>query len=177
MSTRFHFVSGRLALDFCNTSGEGYEHLHEPGDLHDWLAQAHQAIPETRPGQPDLEEARVWRDRLRPALVAGDTTRVAELVDEWLDPTMVRLCVDRQTLGMRPEPVGRTCHCALVPVALDALAIARDHPDRVRECAADSCPALFLDLSRNRSRRWCSMDVCGAREKARAYYWRSRGNG
>jgi predicted RNA-binding Zn ribbon-like protein len=37
----------------------------------------------------------------------------------------------------------------------------------VRECQAEDCDRLFLDTSRNRRRRWCSMEWCGNREKAR----------
>ena len=43
---------------------------------------------------------------------------------------------------------------------------------RVRECAAPTCAWLFLDESRNRSRRWCDMTVCGNRQKARRHYER-----
>ena len=44
----------------------------------------------------------------------------------------------------------------------------------VRECAAPGCRWLFLDRSRNRSRRWCDMKVCGNRAKARRHYRRVR---
>ncbi len=57
---------------------------------------------------------------------------------------------------------------------LDALELARDWSGRVRECAAPACPVIYLDTSRNRSRRWCSMERCGARAKATAYYQRHR---
>jgi predicted RNA-binding Zn ribbon-like protein len=43
---------------------------------------------------------------------------------------------------------------------------------RVKICPADDCRWAFYDESRNRSRNWCSMRVCGNREKARA--WRER---
>jgi predicted RNA-binding Zn ribbon-like protein len=46
--------------------------------------------------------------------------------------------------------------------------------DRVKECANDPCGWLFLDVSRNRSRRWCSMESCGNRMKARRHYQRRR---
>jgi predicted RNA-binding Zn ribbon-like protein len=42
----------------------------------------------------------------------------------------------------------------------------------VRECDAADCAWLFLDHSRNRSRRWCDMKTCGNREKARRHYQR-----
>jgi predicted RNA-binding Zn ribbon-like protein len=41
---------------------------------------------------------------------------------------------------------------------------------RVKSCP--TCGWLFLDVSKNRSRRWCSMDTCGAVAKARRYYRR-----
>lgn len=39
----------------------------------------------------------------------------------------------------------------------------------VRECAAGECGWLFLDRSRNRSRRWCNMRICGNRDKVRRF--------
>jgi predicted RNA-binding Zn ribbon-like protein len=41
---------------------------------------------------------------------------------------------------------------------------------RVKSCP--TCGWLFLDVSKNRSRRWCSMNTCGAVAKARRYYRR-----
>ena len=43
----------------------------------------------------------------------------------------------------------------------------------VRACAGQGCDWLFLDTSRNHMRRWCSMDECGNRSKARRFYARS----
>jgi predicted RNA-binding Zn ribbon-like protein len=48
---------------------------------------------------------------------------------------------------------------------------------RVRECGGATCTWLFLDASRNRSRRWCSMESCGNRAKARRHYRRRREGG
>jgi predicted RNA-binding Zn ribbon-like protein len=46
---------------------------------------------------------------------------------------------------------------------------------RVKSCP--TCGWLFLDVSKNRSRRWCSMDTCGAVAKARRYYRRLKERG
>jgi len=43
----------------------------------------------------------------------------------------------------------------------------------VRFCEAPDCQWLFLDHSRNRSRRWCDMTTCGNRQKARRHYRRT----
>jgi predicted RNA-binding Zn ribbon-like protein len=43
----------------------------------------------------------------------------------------------------------------------------------IRECGAPDCEWLFLDHSRNGSRRWCDMKSCGNRQKARRHYQRT----
>lgn len=49
---------------------------------------------------------------------------------------------------------------------------------RVGICAdEDGCGFVFFDTSRNRSRRWCSMDDCGNRAKAQRHYQRQKANG
>lgn len=44
----------------------------------------------------------------------------------------------------------------------------------LRQCPGDGCAWLFLDTSRNKSRRWCTMEVCGNRSKARRHYEQMR---
>jgi predicted RNA-binding Zn ribbon-like protein len=44
-----------------------------------------------------------------------------------------------------------------------------DGMERVRACANAECRWLFLDTSKNHSRRWCDMAVCGNRMKARRF--------
>jgi predicted RNA-binding Zn ribbon-like protein len=47
--------------------------------------------------------------------------------------------------------------------------------ERLRACEVESCRWLFLDTSRNHTRRWCKMKVCGNRMKARRYQVRHSG--
>ncbi|HEX7077043.1 MAG TPA: ABATE domain-containing protein [Candidatus Eisenbacteria bacterium] len=67
------------------------------------------------------------------------------------------------------------------PAAAAALDAARllTSPEcrRVRQCADAECGWFFLDTSRNRSRRWCSMEACGNRNKARRFYRRAAAKG
>jgi predicted RNA-binding Zn ribbon-like protein len=49
--------------------------------------------------------------------------------------------------------------------------------DRMKACANHGCRWLFYDHSRNRSRTWCSMDICGSQAKMRAYRDRRRAGG
>ena len=44
----------------------------------------------------------------------------------------------------------------------------------VRECDSPSCRWLFVDRSKNHSRRWCDMKICGNRLKAQRFYRRQR---
>ena len=57
----------------------------------------------------------------------------------------------------------------VVRSAADLLASPGDL-SRLRHCAGDDCDWLFLDQSRNRSRRWCDMRDCGNRAKVRRFY-------
>jgi predicted RNA-binding Zn ribbon-like protein len=50
-----------------------------------------------------------------------------------------------------------------------------DAMQRVRACGADTCRWLFLDTSKNHTRRWCNMKVCGNRVKARRFQARRGG--
>jgi len=63
----------------------------------------------------------------------------------------------------------------LWPVALSAAELLTSEDRvRVKECAGETCDWLFLDMSRNRSRRWCDMKECGNRAKARRFYRKQR---
>ena len=44
-----------------------------------------------------------------------------------------------------------------------------DRVRRIRQCPADDCGWLFVDTSKNGTRRWCRMDGCGAKAKMRRY--------
>jgi len=60
-------------------------------------------------------------------------------------------------------------------VAHDAADMLTSGPlERARECSGVRCAWLFLDQSRNGTRRWCDMSVCGNRAKARRHYRRTR---
>jgi predicted RNA-binding Zn ribbon-like protein len=64
----------------------------------------------------------------------------------------------------------------LWPVARSAAELlTSDRLQRVRQCS--DCRWLFMDSSRNASRRWCDMKICGNRAKARRYYARHRPSG
>ncbi|MGA5078067.1 CGNR zinc finger domain-containing protein [Streptomyces griseoincarnatus] len=61
-----------------------------------------------------------------------------------------------------------------VEVVLAWAATEKYMPGRLRPCANDECQLFLLDRSRANRARWCSMAVCGNREKARRHYQRTR---
>ncbi|MFC8714972.1 CGNR zinc finger domain-containing protein [Streptomyces sp. NPDC057197] len=66
-------------------------------------------------------------------------------------------------------------HARLPVETVLAWAAAEEHmPGRLRPCANDACRLFLLDRSRANRARWCSMAVCGNREKARRHYERHR---
>ncbi len=72
----------------------------------------------------------------------------------------------------RPSKRG-TCIALDVATAHSALSlVANPEPDRLKICP--NCEWLFLDRSRNKSRTWCDMAVCGNRTKAKRHYRRSK---
>jgi len=54
-------------------------------------------------------------------------------------------------------------------LAAVAEAMADGSWSRIKACRADDCRWAYVDHSRNRSRQWCDMSVCGNRAKARRY--------
>lgn len=77
--------------------------------------------------------------------------------------------------AIMPSPalrgVGRAM--AALCVAWSELAVTGEVA-HLKRCADDTCGWVFRDVSRNNSRRWCTMRVCGNRAKARAYTARQR---
>ena len=74
---------------------------------------------------------------------------------------------------LQPVAAGGDAFLASI-VATVLRAMAGGSWSRVKGCQNDTCGWLFVDGSRNRSRTWCSMAVCGSRIKARAYRARQR---
>lgn len=63
----------------------------------------------------------------------------------------------------------------LAPVAESAAdLLCYGNPARLRKCENPECVLYFYDQTKNHSRRWCSMQVCGNRHKAAAFYRRGK---
>ncbi|MCC6382399.1 MAG: CGNR zinc finger domain-containing protein [Dehalococcoidia bacterium] len=196
----FSFMAGNLALDFANTAGMheplNDEHLVDYEALAAWAAAAGlldeaaarglAARGRARPEEASAALAAALRlrlavYRLAAAAVAGSAPPAAavQVLDAALGDTFSRLRVVPAAEGLAWQWQGAAEDLAspLWPVALSAARLfsAPERLARVRECGGDRCQWLFLDTSRNGTRRWCSMAACGNRAKAKRHYQRSRG--
>lgn len=192
------FCGGDLAVDFVNTiSGVGTnrvrERLHDYADLVGWAAAAgavpadlsadllDRAAADRDAAVATLAEALVFREAVFSVLEAMRTGRALPAdslltVNRFLAAALAhrRLDLDdgRVVWAWPSEP---SLDRLLWPVAQAVAALLTDGPtDRLRMCGATDCGWLFLDMSKNRSRRWCDMAVCGNRAKAARHYRRSR---
>jgi len=86
-----------------------------------------------------------------------------------------RLVYDRSGVGWSLPADGDALERPLWEIASSAADVLTSAElDRVKECASDTCEWVFLDRSRNRSRRWCDMSDCGNRAKARRFQAKTR---
>lgn len=187
-------------LDFVNTvegrsSASPRERLASYADLLDWARQAGllgggqaRALASEARGHPRRAEAAVTRGRaLREALFGIFSAAAGGRDPAPADVGTLNAALSRALARRRLGIAGGRAAWAwdegaaaldrpLWPVAVAAAELLVSPAlERVRECASDGCAWLFLDHSRNRSRRWCDMAVCGNRDKARRHRARTRG--
>ncbi|GHD47679.1 zf-CGNR multi-domain protein [Mycetocola manganoxydans] len=129
--------------------------------------------------EQELGEMRALRPRLR-QLWSRDRDGVVELINELLReadalPQLVRHGDWDWHLHATP-PSAPVAQRTQVETAMAVIDLVRaDELSRLRLCAADDCDAVVVDLSRNRSRRYCDVGNCGNRMNVAAYRQRLRG--
>jgi predicted RNA-binding Zn ribbon-like protein len=166
VNTRNYFHGGDLLGD----AGEAIATLTELGLLED----------DERVGEAERQRFVAFREALRDLLLAhnGVTGADAGALDE---------LVSSAALKVRFRPDGRP---DLEPASESGLAeriigrllaeVVRAEAggrwERLKACRNEECSWAFYDASKNRSGRWCNMDICGARHKMRAYRERKAGS-
>jgi predicted RNA-binding Zn ribbon-like protein len=192
-------VGGSLCLDFVNTVSTriealGREYLTSYGELVVWshhvgllTAKEAQVLEENAARHPDLAAATLHRAiAVRETVYrvfskiahdqrpdGADLATLNRVLREGLSRIEISQAgrgfawtwvVDEGELDRMVWPIVRSAADLLTSGDLE----------RVRQCARDGCDWLFVDLSKNQSRRWCSMDMCGSRVKSRRYYRRRK---
>ena len=194
---KFRFVGGDLSLDFCNTvggkrGGIAREKLHSLDDFISWAEQRKLLAPDQAeslklytardPSEStallaraiELREAifRIFFSAARDRKPAPDD--MARLNAE-LSTSLCRLRIGSANDGkgfawqwadeqLEPEHL-------LGPIARSAaeLLVQPDLVAKIHQCEGDNCGWLFMDCSKNHSRRWCDMSDCGNRAKVRRH--------
>ena len=199
-ATNFDFDSGDLSLDFANTlewhaSDHPTEHLGDYLTLLSWGQAAGLIAPEKaahlrRLASEQADEAAAAYERalrLREALfriyshhyhnepVKPDDMQVLNAL---LSQSLPHLKVVNSAEGFAWEWSGdvEDFNQIIWQVARSSADLmTSEQLSRVRVCEDDrGCGYLFIDTTRNHSRRWCSMESCGNRAKARRHYARQR---
>jgi predicted RNA-binding Zn ribbon-like protein len=191
---------GHLALDFVNTMGGSWElppephdeHLRSYGDLLAWsvrtgVLEEASARRLSRAAGADPDEAeRVLGEAIEQREEAYAVLRA--LAESRRPPAEALSGVAEKARGAlavaRLEPFedgsyrwrwehGDDLRSPLRPLAQATVELLGEGPlDRLKRCGG--CRWLFLDASKNRSRHWCSMEVCGTSAKKRRYVERRR---
>lgn len=182
-------IGGSLALEFANTAGwhldaEPVERLRDWRDVLRWATEQGLVAPDQA---DDLAEAtaavapvidlREAIFRIAVAAARGETPEERDLHAVLAQPSAAQpaaiwsngaLAWRFQREQVVPQLLGI--------VARDAVALlTSERLTRLRLCAGSRCGWLFLDESRGKPRRWCSMSDCGNRSKAQRAYARRKG--
>jgi predicted RNA-binding Zn ribbon-like protein len=187
-----------LCLDFANTlayrGSTPAESLQNLDDLLKWCGDS-AAVPARL-----IQELRGWRERhpkraadtFKEAIAFRETIyRVFHAIASGTEPTEVDLdLVNRglenapprsnvqrtgENFGWQVEESKISAPSILAAVLWSAGdLLVGSQLQKLRECSNDKCLWLFLDDSKNGTRRWCSMQSCGNRAKAHRHYLRQK---
>ena len=172
---------GRLELvrQFVNTAdlADGTDELDGLDALAAWLRERSLIGPRERLAPEDLQRALAVREALRDLLEyrsGGALDEPVHVLNAVPAGALLRVAFDRQGTPSL-EPVAGGLDRALGELfAIIHTAAVDGKWDRLKVCADDGCRWAYYDQSRNRSRSWCNMAVCGNRSKAREYRRRQR---
>ena len=186
-------IGGRSSLDFVNTEGgtrsSSPDRIQDYTDLARWGAYAG-VVPggeadrlleqaEARPAEARRVHGRAieFREALFRILDAVRHGREATAPDRAILDREVAEALAHQRLVPHDghfdweiaEDDGRLDRILWILAADAADLLASEQLERVKACCGEGCEWVFVDESRNRSRRWCEMRDCGNRAKQRRY--------
>jgi len=178
---------GWICLDFANTGIRG-DDIHDVGEVIEWAREIglvsneesdeliRKAIEAPAEAERAVAEARRQRKLLRQVfgvIAADDSPADADLktLNGYLNEAFAQLRLVPTDEGYQLGWTEWTAvDCVLWPVVKSAAdLLCSEDLHRIGQCAAADCDWLFLDTSKNRSRRWCSMRRCGNRAKVQRY--------
>ncbi|MFC9793049.1 CGNR zinc finger domain-containing protein [Streptomyces sp. NPDC127584] len=171
--------AAELIEAFTNTVDleSGDDDVATPAALADWLAARSLAEPSLRLDADEHSAFLALRAGIREALDTGDPVAPERpaLADAVLADVPLLVTLGAPGAPLVPAPGGPPARTALARLAVAwAELVLTGQIHRLKRCAEHTCGWVFWDASKNHSRRWCSMRVCGNRTKSRRYAARQR---
>lgn len=179
------FLGGALWLDLANSSftmdGDACDFLADDTSFARWAEQAEIAIDPASISAERLAalRLRVLARGILAQLDKGETLSDTQ-IDQLNDTLVARALHERlQQVDGRlelhlPDQVSGPKAAALI--ASDLAHFLSDHdPARLKSCDSPTCSMVFYDRGKNNRRRWCTMAVCGNRDKVANYRARRAG--
>lgn len=170
----------QLAADLVNTYSPVYkrEDLSDSSALEAFL-QDREVDSEAPVGEEELDQVRWLRGRLRDVFAAPHEAAAAHVLNGLLADSHASLRLTRRPdeswqLRVVTEPATLGQRLSAETAMALAVVIAAGGFHRLGVCAGEKCQDVFVDTSRNRSRRFCSPAVCGNRASIAAYRSRQR---
>lgn len=169
-----------VVVDLVNTAAEcgGSEALPHDEALHGWVLKHH--VSGVDPSDyGDIESIHRVRGRFRDCFGPADAEVLAGRVNSLVAGARVQPRLtnhDGYAWHVHYFAPGATLaeHLAVDGGMALAHVVAESEIDRLRVCEAPDCGAVLLDLSRNRSKRYCDARTCGNRLNVAAYRERKR---
>jgi predicted RNA-binding Zn ribbon-like protein len=164
-----------LVRDFVNTFDleTSVDRIATPDELAEWYSEEGLVDDLVEPTSQEHTDALAVREAIRQLLLAhngceDDAAAASATLEAAGQKTRVGLRFVDGTPSLAPESDGAAAALGQIVAAVAELA-ATPEWSRLKACRDDHCRVAFYDKSRNRSRAWCSMEVCGNREKARTF--------
>lgn len=188
-------VGGELCLDFVNTINSRvnleHDYLTQYSDLVGWATK----VGVLSPTQANQLEKRAKQDKEEADRTISTAKSIRELLHRIFSNAVKRSEPHKKDLEMFVTALGEavsrghlikkdnryqtlwkldeTFDAVLLPILYSAGQLLHSEDlQRVKECPG--CRWLFLDVSKNQSRRWCSMNTCGVRDKMRRYHKKNK---
>lgn len=164
-----------LVRDFVNTIDleTGVDRIATADELGTWYSEEGLTDDLVEPTRAEHADAIAVREAIRQLLLANNgCSDEADAASATLEAAGkktrigIRFAAGKPVLA--PEGDGASAALGRIVAAVAELATTPEWP-RLKACRDAHCQVAFYDKSRNRSRGWCSMEVCGNREKARTF--------
>ena len=183
--TPFIHVGNNLTMDFLNTQFVSHEKhvdlLSCVDDLRQWASEVNLNIGihiDDTLENNNLAAVHAFRQSLRDLIVAHINKEVLPeesllSVNRYLlhNPSQKKLEMIENELSLQALNDELSIQQLLGKIALDAATLLTStNGANLKRCSNNKCVLMFVDVSRSKKRRWCSMDRCGNRAKANAFY-------